>query len=386
MKEFLNSIIEARTAELNSLKDAVKGETDAGKVAEMFARAQALDAEITEARAKLAEISNPVAEREAAEARGVLPAARVQKTENADTEQRGKDLREGRSVTVASSSLVVPEHTSDNIREGFNEVPHSLIEGISYENFDGGDTYEVPYIVGYGTGDLKAEGADYATAEPTFGYATIAKNKITAYAEISREAQKLPSANYEQKVIGGVRTAILKKLAALVILGTGSSQPTGIFAASAITDNPVEVSAIGPDTLTDIVFAYGGEVDVDGLQTLILNKADLQAFAKVKMATNGLPAYKIENHGSWGYINGIHYVISNSCPALSKAATAANTKCMAYGNLKDYVVSEFNPLEVEKSDDYAFKKGMTAFRGDVMLGGNVCASNAFVIVKKVAAN
>ena len=385
MKEFLNSIIEARSAELSALKDAVKGETDASKVNEMFARAQALDAEITEARAKLAEISNPVQEREAAEARGVLPAAKVAKTENADAEQRGKDLREGRSVTVASSSLVVPEHTSDQIREGFNEVPHSLIEGISYENFEGGDTYEVPYIVGYGTGDLKAEGADYATAEPTFGYATIAKNKITAYAEISREAQKLPSANYENKVIGGVRTAILKKLAALVILGTGSSQPTGIFAASAITDNPVEVSAIGPDTLTDIVFAYGGEVDVDGLQTLILNKADLQAFAKVKMATNGLPAYKIENHGSWGYINGIHYVISNSCPALSKAATAAGTKCMAYGNLKSYVVSEFNPLEVEKSDDYAFKKGMTAFRGDVMLGGNVCASNAFVIVKKVAA-
>ena len=385
MKEFLNSIIEARTAELNSLKDAVKNETDAAKVEEMYSRAQALDREIAEARSKLAEISNPVVERENAEARAEFGGSMVKTAATENAEARGKDLKEGRSVTVASSSLVVPEHTSDTIREGFNEVPHSLIEGISYENFQNGDTYEVPYIVGYGTGDIKAEGADYATAEPTFGYATIAKNKITAYAEISREAQKLPSANYEEKVVGGVRVAILKKLAALVILGTGSNQPTGIFSATAITDDPVEISAIGPDTLTDIVFAYGGDIDVDGLQTLILSKSDLQAFAKARQPLNGLPAYNIENHGSWGFINGIHYVISDSCPALSKAATAAGTKCMAYGNLKDYVVSEFNPMEVERSDDYAFKKGMTAYRGDIMLGGNVCAANAFVLVKKVEA-
>lgn len=379
MKEFLTAIIEARSAELKALQDAVKNETDAAKVDEMFSRAQSLEKELTEARSKLAEISSPKAEREAAEARDVFAGAKVEKTVD-----NGKDLKEGRSVTVASSSLVVPTHDASKINDTFNEVAHSLLDGVTTETFTNGDSYKIAYVKGYGEGEIKGEGVDYETTEPTFGYAEMNKQKITAYSEISREALKLPSADYEQKVVEGNRIALRKKLAKQVILGTGTNQLVGIFNAPAITADPVEISAIDENTLDEIIYAYGGSEDVEATETLILNKADLAAFAKLRRH-DGEKTYQIETHGNWGFINGVHFVINSACPALSNSGTAANTKCMVYGALKNYTLSEFSPIELQKSDDYKFKQGMVAYRGDVMVGGNVTVANGFLIVKKVAA-
>lgn len=385
-KSYIEKNIEKLTAELDAVKRSAANETNADAVNELFNRAQALSQEIGEARSLLSEMTDPAAEREGAEARSEMSKMSFGKTQAPEAaESRGKDLKEGRSVTVASSNLIVPDHASDQIREGWNEVPHSLLDGVSVETFDGGDSYQVPYVKSYGTGDYTAEGADYASAEPVFGYAEINKTKITAYSEMSREALKLPNADYEQKVIAGNRIAIRKKLAREVMHGTGATgHLTGIFVSDTITADPVEVSAIDETTLDKIIYSYGGDEDVEGGATLILSKEDLKAFAEVR-SEDGKKIYDIKNRGNYGSINEIPYVINSACPSLAKAATTAGTKCMAYGNLRNYCVAQFSPIEIEKSSDYKFKQGMVAYRGDVMLGGNVTVADGFVIVKKVQA-
>ena len=384
-KSYIEKNIEKLTAALDEIKRSAAAETDATIVNDLFARAQALSQEIGEARSLLSELTDPAAEREGAEARSEMSKMSFGKTYSADAVDRGKDLKEGRSVTVASSNLVVPDRASDTIREGWNEVPHSLLDGVSVETFEGGDSYQVPYVKSYGTGDYTAEGADYASAEPVFGYAEINKTKITAYSEMSREALKLPNADYESKVVAGNRIAIRKKLAREVMHGTGATgHLTGIFVSDTITADPVEISAIDETTLDKIIYSYGGDEDVEGGATLILSKEDLKAFAEVR-SEDGKKVYDIKNRGNYGLINEIPYVINSACPSLAKAATAANTKCMAYGNLKNYTIAQFSPVEIEKSSDYKFKQGMISYRGDVMLGGNVVVSDGFVVVKKAQA-
>jgi hypothetical protein len=44
----------------------------------------------------------------------------------------------------------------------------------------------------------------------------------------------------------------------------------------------------------------------------------------------------------------------------------------------------FSPYEIKVSEDAAFKKGMLAIRGSVMVGGNVVSSNGFLIIDKKA--
>ncbi|MBR0059917.1 MAG: phage major capsid protein, partial [Selenomonadaceae bacterium] len=58
--------------------------------------------------------------------------------------------------------------------------------------------------------------------------------------------------------------------------------------------------------------------------------------------------------------------------------------CMAYGSLSNYLLAEFSPMEVKRSDDYKFREGMAAFRGNCFFGGNVVRRNGFLRIKKSA--
>ena len=57
---------------------------------------------------------------------------------------------------------------------------------------------------------------------------------------------------------------------------------------------------------------------------------------------------------------------------------------MAYGNLSNYQIVEFSPMQVSRSDDYKFREGMTAYRGVCFFGGNVVRKNGFLRIKKGA--
>ena len=96
--------------------------------------------------------------------------------------------------------------------------------------------------------------------------------------------------------------------------------------------------------------------------------------------------YTVTNHGNTGTIDGVPYIINSACPALSASATAANTKCMAYGPYQNYELAIFSDLDVQHSTDYKFKEGQIAHKAEIYAGGNVAVWNGFLRVKKVAAS
>ncbi|CAM3876357.1 phage major capsid protein [Cohnella lubricantis] len=300
-------------------------------------------------------------------------------------EERGKALKENRSVTVGSSNVVLPKHDSPTINPTFNEVS-SLIDRVKPMELKGGESFEQPYQEGYGTGDYTAEGADYADAEPMFNKATIKKTKITAYAEDSEEVQKLPAADYDSVVMDGITVAVRKKLTREILIGDGSTNHlAGIFSAAATAIDAATdlgISAIDATTLDEIIYSYGGDEDVEDVAVLILNKKDLKAFAKLRDA-DGKKVYDVKNNGNTGTIDGVPYIINSACKALGTATTGQY--CMAYGPLSNYTLAIFSDLDVQRSTDYKFKQGMIAHRGSGFFGGNVTAKNGFLRVKKAAA-
>ena len=80
-------------------------------------------------------------------------ARKVEKPDDKDPEteakeeraKRGKDLMEKRSVTVASSNIVMAKHTATDIKPTFNEVS-SLIDRVTIKTLIGGESYEQPYL------------------------------------------------------------------------------------------------------------------------------------------------------------------------------------------------------------------------------------------------
>jgi HK97 family phage major capsid protein len=302
----------------------------------------------------------------------------------AEAEKRGKDLKEGRSVTVASTGVIMPEHQASDIRPTFNEVS-SLIDNVAYKPLMGGESFKQPYVAGYGIGDYKAEGLDYVDAEPTFGYAQINKAKVTAYAEDSEELVKLPAADYDGEVQKGIRIANRKKITREILIGDGATNHlAGIFSAAATAidaDTDIDFAEIDETTLDEIIFSYGGDEDVEDAAVLILNKKDLKAFAQLR-TSDGKKIHTIVSKGNYGTIDGIPYIINSACKAVSDATTTTGQYCMAYGPLSNYLLTVFSDLDIQRSTDYKFKQGMIAHRGSIFVGGNVVSKNGFLRVKR----
>ena len=245
----------------------------------------------------------------------------------------------------------MPTYTADDIRPTFNEVS-SLIDRVTVKPLIGGESFKQPYVAGYGTGDYKTETTEYASAEPSFGYATINKAKVTAYAEDTEELQKLPDADYDAEVMKGIRIASRKKITREILVGDGDSNHlAGIFSAAAAAidaDTDIEFSEIDETTLDDIIFSYGGDEDVEDAAVLILNKKDLAAFAKLRTA-DGKKIHDIKSNGNTGTIDGYPFLINSACKAISDTSTSSGDYCMAYGPLSNYMLCIFSDMDVKRS-------------------------------------
>lgn len=313
-----------------------------------------------------------------------IPVVDPKAAEKEVREKRGKDLLESRSVTVGSSSVVLPAHKATDIKPTFNEVS-SLIDRVTTLPLPGGESFTQPYSTGFGEGGSTTEGSDATTADPTFAYATIGKAKVTAYSEDSEEVKKLPAADYDGVVMDGITKAVRKRLTKQILVGSGATNNlAGIFstAATAIdiaTD--LAIAEIDEDTLDNIIYGFGGDEDVEDVAVLVLNKKDLKSFATLRDA-EGKKLHLVKPQGNTGTIDGVPYIINSACKAVSDVANSTGDYAMAYGPLSNYTLTVFSDLDVQRSTDFLFKSGMIAHKGVIFAGGNVTAKNGFLRVKK----
>lgn len=312
-------------------------------------------------------------------------------------EARAKSMINGEVVSVSSekvlnlrdavkttdADVLVPNHQSSELAGVPFRQYSNLVDLVKKRNLQGGESYEAPFTKSYGEGDITAEGADYADVEPKFDTVKINKVKVTAYAEVSEELEKLPAADYVNEVENCIDVAVNKKLAKEIIVGTGADHFVGIFDKTALNkcvlaSDDIEVAEINGDTLNEIIFGYGDVEELEGPEHLILTKADLLAFSKVRNATNGMKEYKIDYARQT--IEGIPYIINSNCKALATASTG--DYCMAYGNLKAYEMAVFSDIDSRKDYSYKFKQGLVAFRSSILVGGNTSSYRGFIRVKK----
>ena len=290
-------------------------------------------------------------------------------------------FRERRSVTVASSNILLPNHQDGNVEPAPFQQVSSFVDMVNVKDFNGGETHEVPFTKSYGTGGLTNEGETYTTAETEFGNALISKVKITAIAEYSEEVEKLPAADYVAEIEKGVEIAIKKKVSEQIIAGAGTTNTfKGIISGNleALENNDsVNVSAITDKTLDEIIYTYGGDEEVLGGGALVLNKLDLKKFATLRN-TDGTKTYEVDYKAKT--IDGIPYIINSNLPSLDKASDGG--VFMLYGSPKGYEVDVFGPIEIMKSYDEKFSEGKIRIKASVFAGGNVTQYRSFVLVKK----
>ncbi len=310
-----------------------------------------------------------------------------------EIEKRAKLLKEGKSVAfekraaVSSEKVALGVVTSADITPGFEQVGtlDQLVNVVHLEG-TGAESYKKPFVKTIGEGEIVKEGTSpTGGAEPVFDYADINKNKIVAYAEVNEEVEKLPSADYIAEVDRAVINAWRKKLVTQILNGSGNGELVGIInTPEKIIEKSQRktIATIDENTLDEIIFAYGGDEDVEGDAHLVLNKLTLKEFAKVKGADKRR-AYDIVVKGNTGTINGVPFVCTGKLPAFG--AAEAGKPYILYGKLKGYELTYFTDIEVVKSKDFKFKEGVTAYKVTGFVGGSTAMYNGFMSVQKAAA-
>lgn len=373
--------LEKRKQEIKVRLNEIKGLTGVEATLEVL---EDLEKEVDE----LKEEEETIDRKLAIQRKAVINPIQIERTDQVNKEElekRGKALKEARVIQVSSEEILLPEHTAPNIAAYPFAQVSSLVDRVKVVNLNGGETYKKSFIKGNGIAGLTAEGAAYSETEPDFGYLTITKVKVTAYTEITEELEKLPSLPYQAEVIKNINIALKKKISEQILKGPGTSNTfTGIFSDQAVAladSTPLEISAITDSTLDDIVFAYGGDEEIEGGAYLILNKNDLRAFAGLR-TPEGRKVHTIDYINST--IDGIPYIINSHCKALTDTNTSEGEYVMAYGGLHNYEVPIFSPVEIGKSTDYKFKDGIISYKASVFTGGNVVGYNGFLRIKKKA--
>ena len=372
--------LHARLKEINErlseIRNASNEETDVLKLEGYEKECDALQEERASVESKLKIASKSEVKPFVMEAR---------KDNNEMLERRGVDLREKRTIVVSNDEVLLPNHVDTQLAGVPYREVSSLVDQVKVVNLNGGETYAKSFVKSHGIAGLTKEGQGYTTTEPTFGYCTLTKVKITAYTEITEELEKLPAIDYQREVLKNINVSLRKKISEQILRGAGTANTfTGIFSdkAVALEDTaPLEIKEITDTTLDDIVFAYGGDEEVEGGAVLILNKNDLRAFANLR-TKEGRKVHTIDYKANT--IDGIPYIINSHCKSVTDPATTAGEYCMAYGALENYELAIFSPIEVAKSTDYKFKDGIVCYKSSVFTGGNVVGYNGFLRIKKQA--
>lgn len=390
MKKWLQDLIARKQKEMKELQERSDKSEDINEVRSIGATLEALRSEIEEAKEKLAELDKEeqdqeqeVERKEQESKRSVLGTYGMETSKekrndvSKDLEARGKALKEKRAVTL-DKKILLPKHTGATINDTFTPVS-SLVDLVSTDVLVGGESYQEPFVVSYGTGGITEEGAQATETDPVFNYADMNKVKVTAYIEISEESKKLPNANYYEKVEAAAIIGLKKKLSQQIIAGTGTKQLMGIFATPVAinSDNDIQLEAIDNTTLNALVFGYGGDEDVETVASAIMNKKTLKEFSEVARQDGGL-FYNIDINERT--INTVPYVVNSNVKDFTSAT--AGEFVGAYGDLANYKLVQFSDVEIVESTEYKFREGMICIKASGFFGGNVVKQDGFLRAKK----
>ncbi len=417
-KKRLLKLLEKRTAKKAEIVKMAEKTESVEELRSLNAEIDAIDIEIRELNEAIADIKDDEEEGDEVSERtralgGEIPsivaagsAAEKRGGKTNEIEKRvetmAQELRSGKEVTIDSevmsylekrsvttANVVLENKYKREIAENFNGVAQT-IDLVDSVPMTGGGSYTVVFQITDGDAGETAEGEEYTNDEGTFGEASTGKAKITNSAIVDEEVVELPNADYLSKIINNVRKSIRKKVSGQIISGKGGENSLlGVYGMpiKLIPESyKVEISEIGKSTLRDIVFAYGGDEDVEAPETLFLNKKDLQAFAAI-MAGDERPYFSIEYNGPSGYIqesgNGLKvpYTVNSACKSIKDAI--AGDKTMVYGNPKAYEMPLFSRLTIKRSDERYIERGKVGFFGKIIVGGILNSYKSFIpVVKK----
>lgn len=293
-----------------------------------------------------------------------------------------------RNEGIGLGSMVTPGGAGGEIHDGFAGTVSGLINQVNTVDLNGLSSWEEPYVISdpeaTGVDPFTVNGAARATSDPVFAKAAMTAYEANVTSFVPKSAADLSPARYAAKVQEMALRALQRKAVALMINGDGTASPKmhGILNAKNTAGANIfaaidGVTAINEDTLAQMVFGYGGDEMTGGYARLLLTKANLEAFGKLKGSNEKTPLYEITfdagNGGNTGTIKRGGLIVPYTiCSAIG------NNK-LAYGDPFNYMLTLFGDYVVGTDASYKAAERLITVLGDVKLSGNLTVDKGMSI-------
>lgn len=239
----------------------------------------------------------------------------------------------------------------------------------------GGETLNVPRLTAYGTSGWVAEGGAFTESDPTFGNVSLSAYKATHIAQISEEL--LQDSNFD---MAGLLTRVIGQNIGVLentgfVVGSGSSQPTGICTSSTTvgkTGTTGQTTSVTADDLVDVEYSILPYYRRNASWTM--KDATIAAVRKLRTGVSGDLTYLWSPGLSASQpdtLLGYPLFSDPDAPTM-----AANAYSIAFGDHSGYYIRVAGSFQVQRLNELYAGTGQVGFRGWERVDGKLVDAQA----------
>lgn len=270
-----------------------------------------------------------------------------------------EELRALSKGTASAGGDTVPTTFIARLYEHLIETATLLRGGATVINTSSGENMEMPITLTHGTAALVAEGGTIAQADPTFGKRTLGAYKYGELILVPNELLTDTAVDLDGYLARMAGRAVGNALGAHLLVGTGTSQPTGILTSTTLGVTSATGVAGVPnfDNMIDLVYSVTGPYRNSPDAAWLIKDTTAGALRKLKDTSGRYLWEPSLTPGAPDRILGYPVLTDPNMPA-----TGVNNKSVAFGDLSAYAVRLVNSVRFERSDDFKFDTDTVAFR------------------------
>ena len=252
---------------------------------------------------------------------------------------------------------VVPSITENRIINRLKE--NALLRYIDLTQFKG--AVNIPNYTTNGDAAWNSSNEQ----QDVIGHVALGVYQLIKTVEVPGKFAKASIDAFEDYLVEALGNKVEAALQAAAIVGTGSSQPTGINVTHSTADGTFTRAGITKADLTKIAGELGAEYQRDAIW-IMPNKVYFEALANVD-----LPGFlSIGEEGS-KYILGKPVVVDDNC-------VISSTDTIFYGAAKAYHMNIADDIAVDRDDSIGFKSNAVNYRAVCLADGKLDNTAAFV--------
>jgi HK97 family phage major capsid protein len=281
-------------------------------------------------------------------------------------EQRALD-----TSTATKGEETIPEGFLDQVqRKLLTTGP--MLDGsvVNLLNTNSGNDIKVPVESTRPAGTAVAEGATFASSDPTFANITLRSHKIGTLVIASRELVEDSGIDLQAFLGAQIGVALGTAANSLLTLGTGNAvQPNGIVTAAGTAGNPVGGTGVSGAFTADQLITLMHSVDslyaAQPGAGWMMSRATMGAVRSLK----GAEGYLFQTYAAEGMVGSLLGYAVRENPYVPAIAT--NAKSVLFGDIGAYLTRVVGGIEITRSDEAYFLSDQIAWRATIRLDGDL---------------